>query len=168
MSQVFWVVLAGQISIIEMQFHDRFFADVCDDVVVTGCEGWEPAERERFRVWFAGEFGGRLPGFHFVSGRDGGEAAAKGDWEALERSGVTDLAVRIRSLARPAGQDSAVQESLVQLAGNLGSWLAEFRDAISSPLPRWWRPDSWDRWSAIPTGGPLKARIDEALRGGLP
>lgn len=168
-SQVFWVVLAEQgIGGREMRFHDRFFADVCDDVVVTGCEGWEPAELERFRLRFAGEFGNRMPSFHFVRGRDGEEAVAAGDDEALERAGITDLADRIRDLARPSGQENAVRANLVQLADNLGTWLGEYRDGMGLPLHRRWRPDSWDRWSAALPGYDLKVQIDQALAENLP
>ncbi len=48
-TQVFWVVLADiGIGKREVEFHDQFFSEVCDDLVVTGCEDWDPREQARF------------------------------------------------------------------------------------------------------------------------
>ena len=69
----------------EMSFCDAFFAEVCDDVVVTGSEDWEPHDRDRFRRRYADSFGARMPRFHFVSGLKGGEARRTHDAQAQRR-----------------------------------------------------------------------------------
>ena len=74
-SQVFWIVLAEQgIGRREKLFYDESFAELCDDVVVTGCEDWSTKDRDRFRRRFSDCFQRRLPVFHFASGIKGLEA----------------------------------------------------------------------------------------------
>ena len=103
-TQVFWVVLAEQgIGRREVEFRDRFFAEVCDDLVVTGCEDWDVDDRGRFRRRFSGLLGDRTPTFHFVSGLQGLDARRKADGEALEAAGIAELERRIRELAEPKG-----------------------------------------------------------------
>lgn len=163
-AQVFWVVLAEQgIGRREMQFHDQLFADVCDDVLVTGCEDWDAQDRQRFRRRFAARFAQRMPAFHFVSGLAGVEARGRGDDQALEEAGIPDLERRIRELADPVGRTQASQDHLCQLAEDLGFWLHEFRDERDQPLPRWWRPDSWSRWRDNTADTPLSLRLTNAL-----
>ena len=88
-SQVFWVVLAEQgIGKREISFYDQFFADICDDVVVTGCEDWGQEDRDRFRRRFAECFGQRMPAFHFVSGLEGLKARQTNDQLRLEAAGI--------------------------------------------------------------------------------
>ncbi len=164
-SQVFWVVLAEQgIGKREKNFCDEFFADVCDDVIVTGAEDWEANDRQRFRQRYADAFGNRMPRFHFVSGLKGAEARRAKDAEALEAAGIPMLESRIRELADPAGRLAAVQNSLHQLAEDLTFWLARFRDRQRQPLRVWWRPDSWARWRATLSNHPLHKRLTEQLQ----
>jgi GTP-binding protein EngB required for normal cell division len=164
-SQVFWVVLAEQgIGKREKSFHDQFFADVCDDVIVTGCEDWDTQDRERFRRRFADSFGQRIPTFHFVSGKEGGDARKANDLAGLERSGITTLENRIRELVVPNGRTAALEDTLKQLAQDIDFWMTEFQDESGRPLARRWRPDSWSRWLAAQTDGELKKNITECLR----
>lgn len=163
--QVFWVVLADQgIGRREVEFRDRFFAEVCDDLVVTGCEDWDSDDRARFRARFSALLGDRAPAFHFVSGLQGLDARRDGDARGLEAAGIAELERRIRGLADPAGRLRAAEEGLVRLAEDLSRWLAEYRDDRGRPPSPWWRPDSWLRWAAFPPS-PLKARLDRALAG---
>ncbi|NLE38861.1 MAG: hypothetical protein GX621_12625 [Pirellulaceae bacterium] len=146
-SQVFWVVLADQgIGGREKKFHDEFFAEVCNDVVVTGCEDWDPDDRARFRRRFMKSFASRLPGFHFVSGLKGLEARRAEDTQGLESAGITALETRIRELSDSTGRQEAVRDQLLQLAADIADWMTEFRDDKGFPLRKWWRPDSWVRW----------------------
>jgi GTP-binding protein EngB required for normal cell division len=159
-AQVFWVVLAEQgIGKREMSFCDAFFAEVCDDIVVTGSEDWEPNDRERFRHRYADSFGSRMPSFHFVSGQRGGEARRANDPVALEAAGIPMLEARIRGLTDSAGRMKSVKDGLVQLAEDLRYWLEHFPDGQQRRLPTWWRPDSWSRWRCCLSGNPLKEQL---------
>jgi hypothetical protein len=161
---VFWVVLAEQgIGRREAEYRDRFFAEVCDDLVVTGCEDWDAGDRARFRNRYSASFGDRTPAFHFVSGLQGLDARRNGDERALEDAGIVELERRIRELADPAGRLLSAAEELVRVACDLSFWLAGYRDERRRPLATWWRPDSWSRWAAVPCAGPIKPLIDRQL-----
>ncbi|MEX2217065.1 MAG: dynamin family protein [Phycisphaeraceae bacterium] len=163
-SQVFWIVLADQgIGKREMHFHNAFFGQVCDDVVVTGCEDWEGDDRERFRRRFCSHFGNRIPRFHFVSGLQGLRARKSNDLEGLESAGVPLLESRIRELVESKGRLVAIQSAVVELATDLRAWLCDYRDSRRQRLARWWRPDSWSRWKACLPHNPMKLRLNGAL-----
>lgn len=163
-SQVFWVVLADQgIGRREMLFHDEFFAEVCDDVVVTGCEEWSEQDRGRFRHRFSDAFGNRLPRFHFVSGLLGLKARRGMDSLGLEAAGITLLESRIRELAKPDGRTTSVRLGLTELADDLSYWLREFRNSRGQALAVRWRPDSWGRWKSAPSANGLRDHLTAAL-----
>ena len=142
-----------------MSFCDAFFAEVCDDVVVTGSEDWEPHDRDRFRRRYADWFGARMPRFHFVSGLKGGEARRTHDAQALEAAGIPMLEARIRELTDSVGRMKSLEVGLVQLAEDLRYWLEQFRDSQQRRLSAWWRPDSWSRWRACVPESPLKQQL---------
>jgi len=166
-SQVFWVVLADQgIGLREKQFHEAFFAEICDDIVVTGCEEWDQHDRERFRRRFADSFGNHLPGFfHFVSGLRGLEARNSADAVGLEAAGINLLESRIRELADPMGRTAAIRHALSELADDLSFWLREYRVERGLPLEYWWRPDSWGRWKAAPACDGLREQMTASFGG---
>jgi GTP-binding protein EngB required for normal cell division len=146
-TQVFWVVLADQgIGQREKSFHDEMFAEVCDDVVVTGCEGWSREDQDRFKQRYRSAFGHWSPRFCFASGLAGLEARANQDQQALEAAGILLLESRIRELADPAKRLLALARTLSDLADDLGRWwqVAARRHSPTDRLR--WRPDSWDRW----------------------
>jgi GTP-binding protein EngB required for normal cell division len=163
-SQVFWIVLAEQgIGKREMQFHDRFFAEICDDIAVTGCEDWDDRDRERFRQRFMAQFNQRIPAFHFVSGLEGLRSRQSRDAEGLEAAGIPLLEARIRQLADPRGRLTSLSEAIDQLVADLASWLFEFRDERGQALQAWWRPDSWLRWSSAATRHATRQRVHQLL-----
>jgi len=163
-SQVFWVVLADQgIGKRERVFHDQFFGDICDDIVVTGCEDWDTRDRDRFRRRFADAFESRMPRFHFVSGLQGLRARQASDPAGLEAAGITLLESRIGQLSDSEGRLAATRETLLQLAVDLREWLTEYRDGQRDHLDGWWRPDSWSRWSACLRGHPIKEQLSQSL-----
>jgi hypothetical protein len=158
------VVLAEQgIGKREKGFHDTFFAQVCDDVVVTGCEEWDIIDRERFRRRFASVLDHRLRRFHFVSGLRGMEARKATDAAGLEAAGITLLESRIRELSQPMGRTSAIQEGLCQLADDLSYWLGSIRNERGDRFKVWWRPDSWSRWSVCMPQSAIKHRLSAQL-----
>jgi len=164
-AQVFWVVLADQgIGQREREFHDRFLAERCSAVIVTGSEDWLPAERLRF----AQRFGQQLPRFHFASGLAGLEARQRKDQHGLDDSGIGALEKNIRDLAAPQGRLEAARHDLRQLCEDLGYWLREQRDARGLPLERWWRPDSWVRLTSVLTKDdlPFQQQVVLALKQG--
>lgn len=163
-SQVFWVVLAEQgIGSREKRFHADFFSEVCDDVVVTGCDDWNNNDCARFRKRFARRFGNRFPRFHFVSGLQGLQARKSKDQSALESAGITALENRIRELAEPLVRDSALHSQLQQLTEDLACWLKNFRDSRGRPLEVWWRPDSWARFCSVARPLPLATAVRHTL-----
>lgn len=165
--QVFWVVLADQgIGQREMSFHDRFLSEVCDDVVVTGCDEWDTRDKQRFRKRFSVAFGSRMPRFHFVSGLQGLRARQTDDESALAAAGIPLLEERIRELSHCQGRLSASIETIVQLACDLHFWLSHYRDARRRPLANWWRPDSWSRWTACFPQSHIKRRVAQGLETG--
>jgi GTP-binding protein EngB required for normal cell division len=164
-SQVFWVVLAEQgIGKTEMRFRDQFFAEVCDDVVVTGCEDWDQTDRSRFRKRYSQHFGQRLPQFHFVAGLEGLHARQSRDEEKLKIAGITSLEKRIRELDSFAGRTGAIRASLLTLAEDLRAWLSDYCGQGQGATSQWWRPDSWDRFAIALTrddfGGQLVRRLE--------
>lgn len=165
-SQIFWVVLADQgIGKREMDFHQQFLADVCDDVVVTGSEDWDANDKERYRRRFRGHFRQRIPQFHFVSGLRGLRARQEQDPEALEQAGITILESRIRSLAEPEGRVETAVERIEQIGDDLGYWLRDSLDERGASLDRYWRPDSWLRWRDVLPRDEFKGRIMHRLMG---
>jgi hypothetical protein len=53
-SQVLWVVLGEQgIGKREFDFQEKMFAQICDDLIVTGCDDWNEKDKSRFRQRFA-------------------------------------------------------------------------------------------------------------------
>jgi GTP-binding protein EngB required for normal cell division len=146
-SQVFWVVLGEQgILKRERDFYEQFLSQICDDLVVTGCDDWSQQDQQRFRSRFSSQLGFRVPRFHFVSGLQGTLARSNQDAQQLEAAGIAQLENRIRSLADPQCRQQVLKDSLLQLAENLGEWLFNFRDVRRRTLDLWWRPDSWLRW----------------------
>lgn len=165
-SQVFWVVLADQgIGSREKRFHDDFFAEVCDDLVVTGCDDWDNNDREKFRKRFLASFGSRLPKFHFVSGLQGLEARKAQDQSGLESAGITALEERIRDLANPQGREASVRRQLEQLTQDIAWWWGDHNSDGGRLLQPWWRPDSWSRFSAMECGDPFAITLKKNLRG---
>ena len=163
-SQVFWIVLAEQgIGKREKSFHDQLFAEVCDDVIVTGSEDWSQADRERFRQRFTEYFDQRLPAFHFVSGLEGLRARQAHDARRLEAAGITALEARIRALAEPLGRVTATQEALLQLADDLVFWMSELKHRHRSLPSLGWRPDSWSRWREQAASSPFTQQLCERL-----
>lgn len=163
-SHVFWVVLAEQgIGNREKRFHDDFFSEVCDDVVVTGCDDWDNNDCIRFRRRFAGFFGNRMPAFHFVSGLQGLLARKSQDQNGLESAGISALENRIRELAVPDGREKTVRAQLVQLTQDIAWWLSEYRDDNGRPLQIWWRPDSWARFKSVSHADSLALTLQDNL-----
>lgn len=163
-SQVFLVVLAEQgIGKREKSLHDQFCADVCNDVVVTGCEDWSPEECQRFRRRFSPSFSHTMPVFHFVSGLEGLKARAANDLPALEAAGIPELECRIRELAERSGRNAAIQRALLQLADDVAYWMHELIKKRGRSLSCLWRPDSWDRWVSFLPDDPLVRRLTMGL-----
>ena len=107
-AQVFWVVLAEQgITKREIEFQKSVFGTRCQDVIVTGSEDYDAADRDRFRKKFAPLLDSIPPTFHFVSGKTG--------------LGIDELAQRIASLD---GRLVAALDQLTSLAQNLRDWFA--------------------------------------------
>lgn len=162
-SQVFWVVLAEQgIGNREKQFHDQLIAQVCDDIIVTGCEDWTSADRERFRRRFGALFELRMPQFHFVSGLQGLEARLTGDAQQLESAGIRVLETHIQALADPHQRSITIQQTILQIADDLGYWLHSFREKGRRLEPRW-RPDSLARWRSRTNTCPLAKQVQQSL-----
>lgn len=163
-SQVFWIVLAEQgIGKREMRFHDRFFAEICDDVVVTGCEDWDDRDRERFRQRFMAQFDQRIPAFHFVSGLEGLRSRRSNDAAGFEAAGIPLLEGRIRQLADPRGRLVSLQDAIDQLVADVAAWLVEFRDERGQVLQTWWRPDSWLRWTSSARSDAARQQLHRLL-----
>ncbi|HMO83413.1 MAG TPA: dynamin family protein [Lacipirellulaceae bacterium] len=144
--QVFAVVLAEQgIGCREGHFFQQL-DNVCDDIIVTGSEDWLIDEQRRFKQRFRIEIGGQMPRMHFVSGLHGIRARTRGDAAMLESAGITRLEHHIRSLARPHGRLESLTGRILQIAEDVGEWLANRRDERNQPLSTRWRRDSWSRW----------------------
>lgn len=165
-TQVFWVVLAEQgIGKIEHNIYHEFFAEICQDIIVTGAEDWSPTDRMRFKKRYGGLFSmttrsrSMLPTFHFVSGLRGLEARRKNDRHGLEEAGILALAERIKSLSRQDGKLAAVAKGIFQLASDLRTWLDDYRDERGRKLENWWRPDSFSRWKSLNVNNRLQAKI---------
>lgn len=161
-TQVFWVVLAEQsIGKREKEFHKQFFADICDDVLVTGSEDWSPEERKRFQRRNC--FGDRMLTFHFVSGKEGSIARSLNDLKALEDAGIVALERRLKVLAEPSGRNAAIQAALLQLADDAAYWMRELLNGHGTGISCVWRPDSWDRWVSCSPDDDLVRRLSQAL-----
>ncbi|NJN37000.1 MAG: hypothetical protein HC794_08035 [Nitrospiraceae bacterium] len=165
-SQVFWIVLAEQgIGQRELAFHQRYFAEVCDDLVVTGCDDWDERDRDRFRCRFTNVFSGLTPRFHFVSGLRGLEARRENNAHELEAAGITHLEQRIRDLHDHGQRLVNLTDALQRLSEDLVFWLNHHTVTQSLTHEGWWRPDSWGRWSSsLPHDG-LKQSLTHTLKG---
>ncbi len=163
-AQVFWVVLAEQgIGKKEKVFQEEFFAEVCDDIVVTGSEGWESSDKDRFRKHFASMFPLRIPKFHFVSGLKGLQARKADDAIALEEAGIVHLEARLRQLVSYAGRLVIVKDRLLQMAADLRAWFTEYQRARRGSRQGLWRADSYSRWLDCLPEDPFKIQFSEEL-----
>jgi len=147
-AQVFWIVRADVgIGKKELDFYHHWFADNCDDLVVTGCEDWDPADRERFRRHYSSKFGLSMPPqFHFVSGLRGSQAQKDGQVEDWEAAGIPVLEQRIRELSHPEGRITAIQIQLEHLVADFAAWLWAYRDHKGRPLNAWWPEFKWSQF----------------------
>jgi hypothetical protein len=166
-SQVLWVIRAEQgITAREMQFHDEWIASICDEILVTGCEGWGERDRERFRRRFSEAFKKRLaPTFHFVSGLEGLAARKANDSARLEQSGICALEAFIRT---PCDRLAAIDAKLQNFANDLGCWWRELRDSHGQPTELWWHPPTWAWWLSQQPENQFKNRIARDLAPHLP
>lgn len=161
-SQVFWVVLGEQgIGQREVLFRDTYFADLCDDVVVSLGEEWTPSEQERFQKRFAGQFRRSPPRFHFVRSLEILQAGHTASAEQLELAGgIQDLKRRISDSNSPAIRQNSLSERVFRIADDWSVWFDLHRsERHRSP----WRPDSWSRFASFaqttPAGQLLQARL---------
>ncbi|WP_254508134.1 dynamin family protein [Anatilimnocola floriformis] len=163
-SQVFWVVLGEQgIGKREVEFRERFFPELCDDIIVTLGEEWSPTDKERFCRRFQGEFKGHTPQFRFVAPLLPASRTAAPSH--LEATGIGLLQQRITELANPQLRAAALSRQVQQLADHWRTWHQEY---IHSTAPRElapWRPDTWSRWKLISQRSPAGQQISDTLSG---
>lgn len=159
-SQAVWIVLGDQgIGRREFDFYHQHLANVCDDLIVTGCDDWTLKDKQRFEQRFSTEFQLHVPRFHFVSGRMGLLAQQTDDEASFAESGIREVSQRILHLADPTARGRQLAHELLDLSQRLGKWLCEQNPSPETP---WWRPDSWSRWLTTPTGL-FKTQINAAL-----
>lgn len=159
---VVWVVNGQQgVTAAEKTFHDRHLANLCDNVVVTSCEDWPEADKDRFRQKFGGDLGRRYLNFHFVSGLYALRALKAKDEVALVASGLPAFQqVMLGALDRAKMADDVVA-SLREIGGELVEAMQEF-----SPDRPLWREDSWYRWRDLALSHPAKTLLDGVLARG--
>lgn len=149
-AQLYWVTLAEQsIGNRELQFYQLQLADLCRDLVVTGCDDWSDADQARFHRKHVKLFGHTPPMFHFVSGKEG--------------NGIAQLRKHMYSAGRPEGRFTAAMEALERLAHSVRAWIQEYRDERDRPLSPAWRPDSWLRLQQAPESQDARQRILKVL-----
>ena len=163
-SKVFWVVLADQgITEREKKFHDEFFADICNDIIVTGSEDWDENDRARFRKRFQKTLGKPMSRFHFVSGKQGMEARRTNDSVLLEQSGIPKIEKLFVELGTPEERTLALRNSLRELCENICYWVEEHERDQGKKLPNVWRLDSFYRWLDFRKSDLLKQEMDATL-----
>jgi GTP-binding protein EngB required for normal cell division len=164
-SQVFWVVLSDTgIGISEVNFRDGFFREICDDVVVTGCDGWGDSDKEKFHNKYRHRLGPRMPKFHFVSGLQGVQARETDDLCQLEAAGIPLLETRIRELSLCSGRTSTIRDSLIRLTKDVCHWAVQHQNDSDSYRISFWRPDSYARWKACYPNSKLKMLLSSYLK----
>jgi GTP-binding protein EngB required for normal cell division len=148
-SQVLWVVLGEQgIGKREFDFQEKMFAQICDDLIVTGCDDWDEKDKSRFRQRFAQQFT-RMPQFHFTSGKLGGKARKENNPELLEEAGIPAVEERIRQLGNPKERFETIQNSALELCRDLITWWQDYKDenkyeqSVRNGL---WNPIAWANW----------------------
>ena len=165
-SQVFWTVNQGSIGKTEIDFHDSFFGHFCDDVIVnvrTEGEEYTQKNKEDFIKRFSKHFQHRLPTFHFVEAKLGLKARKKDDDEALEAAGIPAIETRVQSLAEIEGRVKGIENALLELAKELRDKYADYCSEYDVRRTVFWRPDSFDRWSAACGGNVLHDALTEIL-----
>lgn len=169
-TQVFWVVLAEQgIGRIEQDYYSTFFADICDDIIVTGSEDWSDEDKLRFQQRFERVIRSRTaltrrPGFVFVSGKQALKALQDRDQEKLDQSGIRIIARRIDKISKEPCSITNARDGLQQLSVDLAHWLTQYRTADGFPLKDWLRPDSYSRWRAKIGSCPIRNRLTADLK----
>ncbi len=161
-SRVFWVVMADQgIGATEKRFHDDFFADICNDIVVTGCEDWNDEDKKRFRKKYQTILQKPLLKFHFVSGRQGMLAREKNDCALYKQSGVEALEHEFALLGQEDNRLEILNRRLLDVCGDFVFWINDYVQTNRRPFNGWWRKDSWYRWQDAAPDDPFKKQIDD-------
>jgi GTP-binding protein EngB required for normal cell division len=163
-SQVLWVVRASfPPDRAENTFFERFVGELCDDIIVTGAEALDEAQRRRWSRYVASHLPAHRPRFHFVSGLEGTAARRSGDSEQLKRSGIHDLEVRIRELGVASARVSALQQGGLDWAQQLGDWARNHWSETAGIAGHFWNLPEWAALTARAVGYPLCEKIVAAL-----
>ncbi|WP_425619167.1 dynamin family protein [Anatilimnocola sp. NA78] len=166
-SQVFWVVLGEQgIGQREIKFRDQYFADHCDDLIVTLGEEWSASDKARFRDRFRGQFHRNAPQFHFVAPLSVHSTQETRSPEQLEGSGIHLLQQRITELSDPHARQTTLISQTLHTAANWSEWYREYVVSKGRKTGSLWRPDSRSRWQAVARRTSIGQQIDRSLTGG--
>jgi hypothetical protein len=90
-----------------------------------------------------------LPQFHFTSGKLGGKARKENNPELLEEAGIPAVEERIHQLGNPNGRLETIQNSVLELCGNLITWWQYYKNenkyeqSVRNGL---WNPIAWANW----------------------
>ena len=176
--QVFWVVRSsGEIALSqnEAAFYRQHLQECCDDLVVTGAEHLEPAQRAEFERYCREQLSVQFLRFHFVSGKLGFAAKLKRDSGLLAASGIPDLEARLMEVADPETRLEWLTEEVFSLALDYGAWHTQ-SDSSGVPDRRWdavrveWHNALHQAGRLESTGLPgtasARVRIEQALKGG--
>lgn len=140
--QAFWVVrTSGEISIsgAEADFYRQCLRDCCDDLVVTGAEHLDPADRAQFMRFCREQLGVHFLRFHFVSGKQGYAAKRDRDASLLHRSGVPELEARLTEVADTTTRLSRIAVEVMNFSAGFGAWLSRAAAV----------PDCEQRWDCV-------------------
>jgi GTP-binding protein EngB required for normal cell division len=141
--QVFWVMRTdGSICLSkqEKDFYDQQLSDCCDDLVVTGMDHLDNANREQFRQQFkqycCEHLGVYFLRFHFVSGKQAVKAKQTGDETAIQATGIRRLETRLTEVADTTARPGSIAAEMMTLCSDFGAWLNQF-DTHSGTRNRW-------------------------------
>lgn len=176
--QVFWVVRSsGEIALSqnEAAFYRQHLQECCDDLVVTGAEHLEPAQRAEFERYCREQLNVQFLRFHFVSGKLGFVAKMNQQVDLLSQSGIPDLEARLMEVADPHTRAERLTEEVFALALDYVAWLARW-DSAGLPERRWdsvlveWHNALHQAGRLEATGLPgaasARARLAQTLAGG--
>ncbi len=124
-NQVFWIISSEQgITAKEMDFHDNYLKDTCDNVIVNIFDDeYSEDDKKRFLGRYAHHVNFAVR-WHFVSALYALNAKMAGDHSGLYKSGIRSIEESLWRLASPENRKNSILQDILNLCDDIGSHIS--------------------------------------------